>query len=168
MTEINRRNFLKGALAAGAMTAAVGMMGCSPKSGGEEKAAAASAVEDFVQTADTATKKWSFEIAPDPITEDKIAETIETDVVVVGCGTSGLMVANSAAEEGLGVVVVSASAAPVARGGSNNAIYCKAMERANVDRLSEFQIRKEIFYAGNQVDERKWYKHFNNSEKAMN
>ena len=37
------------------------------------------------------------------------------------------------------------------------------MERANVDRLSEFQIRKEIFYAGNQVDERKWYKHFNNS-----
>ena len=31
MTEINRRNFLKGALAAGAMTAAVGMMGCSPK-----------------------------------------------------------------------------------------------------------------------------------------
>ena len=52
MTEINRRNFLKGALAAGAMTAAVGMMGCSPKSGGEEKAAAASAVEDFVQTAD--------------------------------------------------------------------------------------------------------------------
>ena len=168
MTEINRRNFLKGALAAGAMTAAVGIMGCSPKSGGEEKAAAASTVEDFVQTADTATKKWSFEIAPDPITEDKIAETIEADVVVVGCGTSGLMVANSAAEEGLGVVVVSASAAPVARGGSNNAIYCKAMERANVDRLSEFQIRKEIFYAGNQVDERKWYKHFNNSEKAMN
>lgn len=168
MTEINRRNFLKGALAAGAMTAAVGMMGCSPKSGVEEKAAAASAVEDFVQTADTSTKKWSFEIAPDPIMEDKIAETIEADVVVVGCGTSGLMVANSAAEEGLGVVVVSASAAPVARGGSNNAIYCKAMERANVDRLSEFQIRKEIFYAGNQVDERKWYKHFNNSEKAMN
>lgn len=102
MTEINRRNFLKVALAASAMTAAVGMMGCSPKSGGEEKAAAASAVEDFVQTADTATKKWSFEVAPDPITEDKIAETIEADVVVVGCGTSGLMVANSAAEEGLG------------------------------------------------------------------
>lgn len=66
-----------------------------------------------MQTADTATKKWSFEIAPDPITEDKIAETIEADVVVVGCGTSGLMAANSAAEEGLGVVVVSASAAPL-------------------------------------------------------
>ena len=47
MAEINRRNFLKGALAAGAMTAAVGMMGCSPKSGGEEKAAAASAVDGF-------------------------------------------------------------------------------------------------------------------------
>lgn len=76
MTEINRRNFLKGALAASAMTAAVGMMGCSPKSGGEEKAAAASAVEDFVQTADTATKKWSFEVAPDPITEDKIARRL--------------------------------------------------------------------------------------------
>ena len=93
MAEINRRNFLKGALAAGAMTAAVGMMGCSPKSGGEEKAAAASAVDGFVQTADTSTKKWAFEIAPDPIMEDKIAETIEADVVVVGCGTSGLMVA---------------------------------------------------------------------------
>ena len=72
------------------------------------------------------------------------------------------------APEGLNVVVVSASEKPVSRGGSNNAVFCKAMQREGFDKLTPFMFQKEIFYAGNQVDEAKWYKHYNNSETAMN
>ena len=88
--------------------------------------------------------------------------------MVVGAGTAGLVTAVSAAEEGLNVVVVSASEKPVSRGGSNNAVFCKAMQREGFDKLTPFMFQKEIFYAGNQVDEAKWYKHYNNSETAMN
>ena len=65
-------------------------------------------------------------------------------------------------------MVVSASEKPVSRGGSNNAVFCKAMQREGFDKLTPFMFQKEIFYAGNQVDEAKWYKHYNNSETAMN
>lgn len=117
---------------------------------------------------DLAVQKWSFEIPPAPIAENDIVETFEADVVVVGAGTAGLVTAASAAEEGLNVIVVSASEKPVARGGSNNAVFCKAMEREGFEKLTPFMFRKEILYASNRVDERKWYKHYNNSETAMN
>lgn len=170
MTSMNRRNFLKGALAAGALTAAsASMIGCAPQtSSSEEPAAAAQASTEGGLTAETATQKWSFEIPPDPIAEENIAETVEADLVVVGAGTSGLVTATSAAESGLNVIVVSASEKPVSRGGSNNAVYCKAMEREGFERISPYVFQKEIHYMGNQVDERKWYKHYNNSETAMN
>lgn len=45
-------------------------------------------------------EKWSFEIPPEAITDDQIVDTVEADVVVVGAGTSGLVVANTAAEAG--------------------------------------------------------------------
>lgn len=186
--DMNRRSFLKGALASGALAAMGIASGCASAggtgaSGADDKdgtsgngsgnnaaqpSTGTAATAETYQTADTSEKPWSFEIAPDPIPEDQIAETVEADVVVVGAGTSGLITAVSAAEEGLKVAVVSASTKPVARGGSNNAVYCRAMEQANIDKLTPFMFQKEIFYAGNQVDERKWYAHYNNSETAMN
>mgnify|MGYP000544327665 CR=1 FL=1 len=65
--------------------------------------------------------KWSFEIAPDPIPEDKITETVTADYIVIGAGTSGLVTAMAAAEEGVDVCVIASSATPVSRGGSNAA-----------------------------------------------
>lgn len=152
--------------------------GCAPSapkiegSDGAAKTEGGSATEGSAgagaQTAETSQKEWAFEIPPEPIAEDSIAETVEADLVVVGAGTAGLVTAVSAAEEGLNVVVVSASEKPVSRGGSNNAVFCKAMQREGFDKLTPFMFQKEIFYAGNQVDEAKWYKHYNNSETAMN
>ncbi|WP_202095579.1 FAD-binding protein [Adlercreutzia mucosicola] len=166
---MERRSFLKGALASGALVAGSALAGCAPsdkKEGGAGNAG--DATDSGTQTAESSQREWSFEIPPEPIAEDAIVETVEADVIVVGAGTSGLMTAVSAAEEGLDVIVVSASTKPVARGGSNNAVYCKAMEREGFERLTPFMFQKEIFYAGNQVDEAKWYKHYNNSETAMN
>lgn len=171
-TSIGRRAFLKGALASGAIAATGALAGCAPS----EKTNAADKADDSVgtsnngtaQTAETAQREWAFEIPPEPIADDAITEVIEADLVVVGAGTSGLITAVSAAEEGLNVVVVSASEKPVARGGSNNAVFCTAMEREGFEKLTPFMFQKEIFYAGNQVDEAKWYRHYNNSETAMN
>lgn len=167
---MDRRDFLKGALAAGALTAAsAGLVGCAPSNSSESGSAKEGVAENAGGlTADSATQKWAFEIAPEPIEESKIVDTIEADLIVVGAGTAGLVTAASAAESGLNVIVVSASTKPVSRGGSNNAVYCKAMEAEGFEKISPYVFQKEIHYMGNQVDERKWYKHYNHSEEAMN
>ncbi len=169
--EINRRDFIKGAALTGSIAALGGLSGCAPQAssdaetGGQSGSSQAAA---DVMTADMYRKPWSFEIAPDPVPEDQIAETVEADLVVVGAGTSGLVAANSAIEEGLSVVVVAASKAPVARGGSNNAVYSKAMEAAGIPKMDVWDIQKEIMANYNSVDQRKWYRYYNNSETATN
>lgn len=163
---IERRAFLKGALAAGSLAAGAAAAGCAPSGTGSSQPMAQSG--SSLRTADSVDETWSFEIAPDPIPEDQIAEIIEAELIVVGAGTSGLMTAASAAEEGVDVVVVSASAKPVARGGSNSTVYCKAMKDEGYDPIPLSSFQKEIFHTGNQVDQRKWYKHYNHSEEAMN
>lgn len=167
---MNRRNFLKGAaVAAAGVVAAGSVVGCSQPATQEEAPAAADAGNAAeVNTAETMQRQWSFMVPPEPIAEEDIAETIEADVVVVGCGTSGLMAACSAAEEGLKVVIASASVKPVCRGGSNNAVYCKAFEEQGYPRVPVAQYEKEIFCQTHKVDYRKWMLHYNNSETAMN
>lgn len=50
--------------------------------------------------------KAAWRIPPEPIPEDKILETYEADVVVVGAGHSGVAVARACAEAGLSVRVI--------------------------------------------------------------
>lgn len=99
---------------------------------------------------------------------DDIPEECVSDVVVVGGGTSGLVTALSALESGLSVALVTASSVPVARGGSNNAIYSKAMERYGLPRVSWEELRAEMLFGSYQPDQRKWSRYYNNSEEAMN
>ena len=163
--ELNRRSFLKGA----AMTAvgavgATALAGCAPSNASDQGTATADG--EAYNTAETMQRKWSFEIPPEPIADSDIAETIEADVIVVGAGTSGLMTANSAAEAGLDVVIASASTKPTSRGGSNNAVYCKAFEKEGYPRVPVEQYEKEIFCQTHKVDQRKWYQHYNNSRRS--
>lgn len=168
--DMNRRNVLKGAaLTAVGAVGATTLAACAPTASSDKQDEILPATGgDQYNTAATAQRPWAFEIAPDPIPADQIAETIEADVVVVGCGTSGLMTANSAAEEGLDAIIVSASTKPTSRGGSNNAVYCKAFEAQGYPRVPIEQYQKEIFCQAHKVDQRKWYLHYNNSEEAMN
>lgn len=170
--ELNRRNFLKGAAvtAAGVMGAAA-LGGCAPTTKGDPKPDGTldgAMASDQYNTAETVQRKWAFEIPPAPIAEADIKETIEADLVVVGAGTAGLMTANSAAEAGVDTIIVSASSKPTCRGGSNNAVYCKAFEKQGYPRVPIQQYEKEIFCQTHKVDQRKWYQHYNNSEEAMN
>lgn len=169
--ELNRRDFLKGAVVTGALAAGGALAGCAPaaKEGNAANGTAAAPAEGAASeylTAASATQKWAFEIPPEPITD--IAETVEADVVVVGAGTAGLVTAYSALQQGLDVVVVTASSVPISRGGSNNAIYSKQMEKEGFPRQDPYFILKEMAENSNNVDQRKWYRYYHNSEEAMN
>ncbi len=112
---------------------------------------------------------YSFETAPEAIADDAIAETLEADVVVVGAGPAGLVTAMSAVDQGLSVIVISSSEEPVARGGSNAAVYSKKMEELGLPRIeADPFLRTQIADYGYNVDTRKWYAWYNNSEEAMN
>ena len=169
--ELNRRDFLKGAVVTGALAAGGALAGCAPaaKEGNAANSGAAAPAEGAASeylTAASATQKWAFEIPPEPITD--IAETVEADVVVVGAGTAGLVTAYSALQQGLDVVAVTASSIPISRGGSNNAIYSKQMETEGFPRQDPYFILKEMAENSNNVDQRKWYHYYHNSEEAMN
>ena len=101
-TNMNRRNFLKGAALTGAAAIAAGMAGCAPKTQSEA-------------LAETGGSQWgsfdadgvytpSFLIAPEPVDESALVETVEADVVVVGMGLAGICAARAALEEGASVI----------------------------------------------------------------
>ncbi len=116
-----------------------------------------------------ASRKWSFEIPPEPIPEDMICKTVSCEVVVVGEGFSGLCTALSAAQEGLDTIIVTASSNPIGRGGSVFAPYSRIMEEQGYERQDFNDLYLHEFSASSfSVDQRKWYSFHNNSEKAMN
>lgn len=165
-TCMDRSTFVKGAALVG--TAAAGVSLLAGVAGADETPVGAShdAGPDYLD-ARQSKRPWAFEVAPDSIDASQIAETVETDVVVLGAGTSGLVTAFSALQEGLDVAVVSASTAPVSRGGSNNAVYSKAMERLGCPRQSVWHVQKEIAEQFGSVSQALWFKYWNNSETAM-
>lgn len=159
MEKLDRRSFLKGAALLGSSAAVAGVSGFSSavavESSGDDK------------TANT-EKKYSFEMPPEPVSEEDIVETFEAEVVVVGAGLSGLVTAVSAMEAGADVILFSASTKPTARGGSNNAIYSKAMERAGLPKVDPWYLQKEIYSNYAAVDQKKWSKYYQHSEEATN
>ncbi len=165
---VSRRDFIKGA----AVVAGGGVLAsCAPKIAGTPTAelTTAAAVAPGAMTAAQAAQKWSFEIPPDPIPDSQIANTVTADIIVVGAGTSGLVCANSAAENGAKVVLISGSKGNIARGGSNHAMNSKTMQAANfpIPDTNEF-FRRELAAVSYDVDQDKWWKFANNSEEAMN
>lgn len=102
---LSRRGFLTGAVTVGAATAAAALAGCAPQaastgSGGSGSNAATS------RGTDAAGGAVDWLGAEPTIDEADIAETIETEVLIVGGGTGGLFAACSAGEEGAKVLVI--------------------------------------------------------------
>lgn len=159
--EVTRRGFMKAAVAAGSIAAVSGLVGCSPKaqSSSTEASDAASVV---------AEETTSFMTPPEAIGDDAITATTEADVVVVGAGTAGLVTALTAAQEGLNVVLISASSGPVSRGGSNNAVYSKTMEEYGVPKVGLQDITNELVQASYMPDQKKWAMYYRESEECMN
>ena len=101
-TNINRRSFLKGAAMTGAAALAAGMAGCAPKT--QSESLAETGGSEFGTFDADGVYTPSFLIAPDPVDESTLVETVEADVVVVGMGLAGICAARAALEEGASVV----------------------------------------------------------------
>ncbi len=180
-TSVSRRSFLAGAAAAGAMgalTAGVAMADSVPPEDAMDKAKAVGtstdthgipATDEYVIDITKGVPKWDFEIAPEPIADDQIAETIEDDIIVIGAGMSGMCVAAAAAEQGAGVTLFAASSQPISRGGSNFSAYNKVIEEYGIERLDPVSFfYRELKAASFSVDMQMWMRGYNNSEEAFN
>ena len=171
--ELNRRDFLKGALVTGAVAASgAALAGCSggqPTQQGSTDAGSASSNE--VLTAENyQNQKWSFEVAPEPVAESDIAETFTHDIVIVGAGMAGLCTAVAAAEKGADVIVFSASTKPISRGGSNHAIGSKIQKEFNIDYTPETAahiVKMEQTSGSYYMDKKKWEKWINHSAESI-
>ena len=91
--KISRRSFLTGAAVLGGATALGALAGCAPQGGGEAKAAATPS-----QPADAGESGAGWLGEAPVIDESALAETIDTDILVVGNGMAGTVCALVAAE----------------------------------------------------------------------
>jgi succinate dehydrogenase/fumarate reductase flavoprotein subunit len=103
--ELDRRTFLKGSLFASAAIGGGGILAACTSGGTGSGTASGGA--SAPATGNQTTTGYSWEQAPVPITD--IASTVETEVLVIGAGCSGLSTACAAAENGAKVVVVEKS-----------------------------------------------------------
>lgn len=115
MKGLTRRSFLAGGLSASALGLATLAAGTSSTLATTQ----AFAAEEAPEAAPETTDQHPWEIAPDPIPEDEITETIESDVVIIGLGASGTYAATSAVENGLSVTVLERNESFNANGGSH-------------------------------------------------
>lgn len=187
MNGISRRDFLKGAAAGAATMAAAGILGAcasdaneteAPSSAAETPAAsegatvsvAAGTEEGYMTWEKREAEKWAFEIAPDPIPEDQISETITHDIIVIGAGMSGLATACSALDAGADVMLFSASTVPYARGGSNHAIGSSYQKSLGVDYTPETarkMVKVEQISGTYHMNKQTWANWVNHSGESM-
>jgi succinate dehydrogenase/fumarate reductase flavoprotein subunit len=112
-------------------------------------------------------KTYSFEIPPPPIPSDAIKQRKSADVVVIGAGTSGLVCANAAAENGAKVIVIASSAMPVGRGGSIHAFNSKLLRKLGLNRDPAREFRNEMKCHSFRIDQDKWWLWARKSGEAM-
>ncbi len=103
--DLNRRSFLKGALATGALAASGMALGaCAPQSGSSSTQGEAADQTAALPSGYMCQEDW-LGTAP-TIADSDIAETVKVDVVVCGGGNAGIQAALAAAEEGASVAVI--------------------------------------------------------------
>jgi succinate dehydrogenase/fumarate reductase flavoprotein subunit len=159
---LSRRSFLTGAAAAGAIAAA-GLVGCAPQAAGGNGTAAPAAKEG---TATAGNAGHSWDIAPEAITD--FAQTIETDILVIGAGISGLATACAAAESKAKVLVVEKCAEFNGRGGGFGAINSRYMEQVGATFDKSDAYAHWVAQTGSRSHEPLIAKFFRDSERASN
>ena len=145
-TNITRRHFLAGSIAAGALAATAGLAGCS-------QPAASGSDDSGNQSAATASNDvHSWEIYPGDIDEASVTETIESDVVIIGLGASGTYAAASAIENGLSVAVLERNDTFNANGGSHFVFNSAAQRELGQEVDVELAVKDFLNIANDNVD----------------
>jgi succinate dehydrogenase/fumarate reductase flavoprotein subunit len=167
MKNFDRRDFIKGTLAAGALAAGGVLVGCTSEPGGTQPPSDGSTGEGS-GTPVAEKSSYTFETPPAPIAESDIVETIESDVVVVGGGAAGFVAANVAAERGAQVTLISKAAQPEAHGGDFFGANTKAMKAAGIPEFDLINILPKRFRDNSyNIDQDKWYLLMNKNPEAI-
>jgi succinate dehydrogenase/fumarate reductase flavoprotein subunit len=166
MDKISRRHFLQGA-GVGALGAlgAGALMACSPSI---DSTTEGSDAPDSTTSTDSgangamAGDTPAFLIPPDPITDDQISQTFDTEIVVVGGGLSGLAAARSAAEKGARVAVIEKGESFQYRSGQFGIYNSKLQQQLGMDfdpKAAISDLMKEMGYRPNQLLWNQWADH---------
>ncbi len=111
---------------------------------------------------------YPWQTPPEPILESEIIETLETDVVVVGAGISGLSAAAKAAENGADVLVLEKGKNWVGRGGHFGVVESRYMDSLGVHIDKKRFARDWMRQCGNRCKEDLVWLFINRSGDAMN
>jgi fumarate reductase flavoprotein subunit len=139
--DVSRRDFLKGSLIVGS---AMGIAGCAPKVG-TPTPEAAPAAEPTAGAVD-----W---LGEEPVI-DNIAETVESDVIVIGAGTGGAYVAASCLEKGLKVIILEKNKTVSTLRNDWGAIGSKWQKEEGVELDKAAILHHHAFYCANRIDQR--------------
>ena len=118
MSEISRRQFLKGAAGVTTAAAAASLFGTAAFASAEAEPDAVTSASVPTGVSSSASKSSGEQAVPElpdlfnppaAVPDSDIAATYAADVVIVGCGLAGLCAARSAAEAGASVIVIEKS-----------------------------------------------------------
>ncbi|NTU89721.1 MAG: FAD-dependent oxidoreductase [Actinobacteria bacterium] len=137
--KLSRRAFLGGAAVTATAAAITGLTGCSPLTGGAPSGGNGDATEPA-----SPSTRWSWQTAPAPIAASDIKETIDTEVVVVGAGVSGMAVAYFASKNGAKVHVIEKMEKPSSRSNQIGGINTSAQK---AEGIPDFPINEIIEYS---------------------
>ena len=138
MLAFDRRSFVKGALVGAMGIGAAGLAsGCSP--------AGSAAGTDAPDNAAVSVPTWAA--PPDPIEADRIVETKEYDVVVVGAGVAGGAAFMRASEGGAKAALVEKTSTFNARGMDNAAIGTRKQKEAGIE-IDKAKVVNDLVTAG--------------------
>ena len=113
------------------------------------------------------SRNYPWESPPPPIPENEIAETIETDIVIIGGGISGLAGGARSAQLGLKVIVLEKTGGFVGHG-AHVATVGSYLQRENGIFLDKAQFAREwMRICGSRVDEDLLWIYVNRSEEAF-
>lgn len=156
-TGLTRRSLLKmGGLAAAGALGAGALSGCTPAA--QE---AASSAEGGAGT------RWSWEIAPDPVADADIRETVERDYIVVGAGIAGVATACSLAENGAQVLVLEKGETYSFRGGHYGSCNSGRWKAAGIEHDLAEIARDWIAQCNSRCNERLVWTFLNRSGEAL-
>jgi succinate dehydrogenase/fumarate reductase flavoprotein subunit len=161
--ELERRDFLKGAAAVGALAATAGLVACSPSDQGN--AGAGSGGSEAGPSGGAQEAVWSWELPEEPITE--FADEKTYDVIVVGCGLAGMCAAVSAAEHGATVAVLEKTEQYNVRG-MHIAAVDTSVQRENGITIDKYKAARDLVrWSGKRIKEELHWLFLNTSGAAI-
>ena len=128
--------------------------------------------DKFIATAEedarvTKSRNYPWEIPPPPVPESSIVETIDTEVVIVGGGISGLAAGARSAQLGLDVIVLEKTGGLVAHG-AHLATVGSDLQREHGVHIDKDKFAREWMRAcGSRVNEDMLWMYINRSEEAF-